>query len=118
MSEPFVALFFVIDDKILLHKCRLENAEHYAEMRNYPRSHMDVWERHYKSEYHVDFDFYPRGRVIYDMRKEEFYIYYDPCCAKQAMKVRMMLGRLTCKLKCDPNYICNQCKDKERSSSY
>jgi hypothetical protein len=52
------------------------------------------------------------------MRKEEFYIYYDPCCAKQAMKVRMMLGRRTCKLKCDPNYICNQCKDKERSSSY
>lgn len=111
MAEPFVALFFVVDGQILLHKCRLENAEHYAEMRNYPRSHMDVWERHYKLKYNKDFDFYPRGRVIYDMRKDEFKIFYDTCCAKQAFKIRMMLGNRTCILKDDSNYNCSICRN-------
>ena len=110
MHKPFVALFFVVDGKTLLHRCRLENAEHYDDVRNYPRSHMDVWEKHYEKKYEKEFDFYPRGRVVHDMRTGEFTIYYDECCSKEAFKVRMMLRNRTCHLEQDKNYSCHLCR--------
>ena len=111
MNEAFVALFFVVNGKILLHRCRLENAEHYGDIRNYPRSHMDVWEKHYEAKYGKEFDFYPRGRVVHDMRNDEFIIYYGGCCSKEAFKVRMMLRNRTCHLELDEEYSCNECRD-------
>lgn len=111
MSEPFVALYFIVEGKILLHKCRLENAEHYGNLKNYPRSHVDVWEKHYLKLYGRDFDYYPRGRVIYNKATDIFTIYYDPCCVKEARHIRMLLGNRTCEMRTDKQYTCHMCSD-------
>ena len=74
-----VGLFFVVNGKILLYKCDLDKAEKNGKFLNYPKSHMQIWDKYYYKKYHVDFDFYPRGRIIYNTETEEYYIYYDKC---------------------------------------
>ena len=75
----YVGLFFVVRDKLLLHKVQLEDAEKYGDFLNYPESHFDIWEKNYEKLYHVDFDYFPRGRIVYNTKENTFYIYYDKC---------------------------------------
>ena len=74
-----VNLFFQVNKKFLIHKCSNENAEKYGEFLNYPESHFEVWEKNYSSQYHVDFDYFPRGRVVYNLKEKCYYIYHDKC---------------------------------------
>ena len=49
-----------------MHKCENGEAEKYGDFLNYPKSHMEIWDKYYYSKYHVDFDYFPRGRVVYN----------------------------------------------------
>ena len=61
-----VSLFFVVNGKFLIHSCKKENGEKYGDFINYPQSHNEVWDKYYYKKYHVDFDYFPRGRVMVD----------------------------------------------------
>lgn len=102
-----VNLFFVVNNKFLIHECENEKAEKYGDFLNYPLSHMDVWEKYYSSKYRVDFDYFPRGRVVYNVKEECYYIYHDKCIKN--------LDELLEKYKNDNYKICTdfhyQCKN-------
>lgn len=70
-----VGLFFLVSGELLLHRCFLEKAEVYGDFINYPYSHDEIWEKHYREKYQVDFDFYPRGRIVYN-KKDNHNIFY------------------------------------------
>ena len=57
-------LFFVVDGEWLLHMRALEEAEPYGDFHGYPENHDDVWQREYAHKYQVDFDYFPRGRIV------------------------------------------------------
>ena len=59
------ALFFCVNGDLLFHVCSLEEAEPYGMFSNFPHSHYDVWNKNYENKYGVEFDYYPRGRVVY-----------------------------------------------------
>jgi len=79
MPHNQVCLFFYINGKFLVHGCDLEDAEHYGDFLVYSDSHFEVWEKHYAKRYHVDFDYFPRGRVAYRKTDGVFQILYDKC---------------------------------------
>lgn len=71
-----VNIFFVIKGKLIKHECENEIAQKYGDFLNYPYSHMQIWDKHHYKKYHVDFDYFPRGRVIYNI-KENYKICTD-----------------------------------------
>jgi len=74
-----VNLFFKVNDKFLIHKCENENAEKYGDFLNYSESHFELWEKIYAYKYKVDFDYFPRGRVVFNIKENCYYIYHDKC---------------------------------------
>lgn len=109
-----VCLFFYVNGRFLVHGCDLAAAEEYGVYLIYPQSHFDVWERYYASIYSVDFDYYPRGRIVYRKADDSFLIYYDPCLEPviRTWAERYYTGRICfshdehyqCHI-CNPNYI-------------
>ena len=82
--EGFVGLFFVTSDGLLLHTCTIENGEPYGDFVNYPESHDAVWQREYLRKYHVDYDFFPRGRIIFNRVTDVYKLFYDLCANAEA----------------------------------
>ncbi|MDO4488151.1 MAG: hypothetical protein Q4B67_03590 [Eubacteriales bacterium] len=78
-----VGLFFYVKGRLLFHGCSLSEAEKYGNNLIYPGGHFDIWERNYYKKYHVDYDYYPRGRVVYRIKDETFVVYGDRCIDKE-----------------------------------
>ena len=78
-SQIGPALFFCVNGKLLFHGCSLEESDPYGIFSNYPHSHYDIWNENYAQKYSVDFDYYPRGRVVYRSSDDTYLIYYDKC---------------------------------------
>ena len=104
-----VGIFFVVGGMLLIHKCSLTEAELYGDFLNYPKSHMEIWDKHYYSKYKVDFDYYPRGRVIYNTVEKTYYIYYDKCLEKIIKKLNIVPEKESKKYLHDFHYKCSKC---------
>ena len=104
-----VGLFFAAKEKLLLHICAVADGESCGGFVNYPQSHYTVWWREYYREYRVDFDFFPRGRIIFDSVKGVYLLYYDQCIVAETEK---LCGRYTdgmCEVRLDEHYQCHKC---------
>ena len=103
------ALFFYIDNVFFIHGCSISNGKLYGDFINYPHSHHDIWVKKYQKKYNVDFDYFPRGRVIYRSSDNTYLIYYDKC-------MESCIGFLTDKyvgkkitINYDEHYQCYKC---------
>lgn len=103
------ALFFYADGKLLFHRTTIADGEPYGPFVNYPYSHFEVWEKYYQSQYHVDFDYYPRGRVVYRKTDDTFLIYYDKCMEPFIQAVTDRYTGKKVVLDYDEHYQCHQC---------
>lgn len=104
-----VGLFFCVDGKFFFYKCLLSEAESYGDFLNYPASHDAVWRRNHAQKYHVDFDYYPRGRVVYRKSDGIFLIYYDRCIEKGIGEILAYYAGQDVKLQTDEHYQCHRC---------
>ena len=104
-----VGIFFVVNHQVLLHKCELAEAEKYGDFLNYPESHMEIWDKYYCKKYRVDFDYYPRGRIIYNLKEKIYYIYYDKCLKEELKKLGIIPQNTKVKLLTDYHYKCHTC---------
>lgn len=104
-----VGIFFVVPNNILLHTCSLEKAQKYGSFLNYPLSHEAVWERLYLRKYHTDFDFYPRGRIIYDLSDQTYRIFHDGCIEHAAKELAAAYQAGHAILLRDEHYQCHGC---------
>lgn len=103
------ALFFYVNGELLFHGCSLDEGEPYGNFINYPFGHFDIWNTNYHRKYRVDFDFYPRGRVVYRKTDDTYLIYYDKC-------IKQFIGLVTEKYigknietRYDEHYQCRKC---------
>lgn len=104
-----VGLFFIVRSELLLHSCKLAEGEPYGDFLNYPLSHDKVWREHYQKKYHVDFDYYPRGRIVYNKSDQRFILYYDGCIENEAKKMQNCFSHNTCQISRDEHYQCHKC---------
>ena len=107
--QPGPALFFCVNGELLFHGCNLEEGEPYGIFLNYPHSHYDIWNENYEKKYDVDFDYYPRGRVIYRKTDNTFLIYYDRCMEAHLSKVVEKFQNRHYELNLDEHYQCHIC---------
>lgn len=103
-----VCLFFYVDNKFLIHKCDNNEAEKFGNFLNYPESHMDIWNKYYENKYFVDFDYYPRGRVVYNIEENIYYIYHDKCI-KDLSEIIKLIENENYKVLKDYHYQCHKC---------
>ena len=109
ISNTGPALFFFADGELLFHGCSLENAENYGDFLNYPFSHFEIWEKNYRHKYFVDFDFYPRGRVVYRKTDDTYLIYYDKCMEPFINAVIAKYTGKKFEIGYDEHYQCHLC---------
>ena len=103
------ALFFCVDGNLLFHGCTLEAAEPYGDFFNYPNSHYKIWQKYYAHKYKVDFDYYPRGRVVYRKTDDTYLIYYDKCMARFIDSVTEKYAGKKTEIGYDEHYQCCLC---------
>ena len=106
-----VGLFFYVNGKFLLHKCSLEKAEDYGDFLVYPKSHYYIWDKHYYDKYDVDFDYYPRGRIVYRKSDDTFLIYYDTCISEKMSRIEALYEGQKTMLELDEHYQCHICNE-------
>ena len=105
------ALFFYADGELLFHTCSFEAGEPYGDFVNYPCSHYKIWEKYYESKYFVEFDYYPRGRVVYRKTDDTYLIYYDKCIEAFIEVVTEKYAGAKIGLGYDEHYQCHMCNE-------
>jgi hypothetical protein len=104
-----VGLFFVANGTLLLHKCAISEAEPYGDFLNYPESHDKVWRREHYKQYRVDFDYFPRGRIVYNRVAGTYSLYHDACITDMAESLVELYPRGKCTAALDEHYQCHIC---------
>ncbi len=104
-----VGLFFVVEGHILLYACPLKRAGHYGDFLNYPHSHDDVWRVKQSKAYGVEYDFYPRGRIVYNAAGNRYTIYHDRCCEREARYIGERYAPEKVEYALDEHYQCRRC---------
>ena len=80
LDESRVGAFYFIGNKIVSNDADMRDGESYGGYVNYS-SHWDLWSAFLKEypEYEfLDYDYFPRGRVIFDRNKWKYILYIDP----------------------------------------
>ena len=109
MLRGDVGLFFYVNGQFLIHSCPLKDAENYGDFLIYPESHFEIWDRHYEKKYRVDFDFFPRGRVVYLKNDNQYLIYYDRCIGDNISFLNDTYYDGSAVLDFDEHYQCHIC---------
>ena len=109
ISQTGPALFFCINDELLFHSCAVSEGEAYGKFVNFPHSHDSIWRKHYARKYGVDFDYYPRGRVVYRGEDNTYLIYYDRCMEPYIHEVTEMYESEKYIMSYDFHYQCKNC---------
>ena len=105
-----VNLFFKVNKDFLIHECSNLEAHKYGIYLNYPESHFDIWNRFYLVKYNKDFDYFPRGRVIYNIEEKCYYIYHDNCIKEEELKeITDKYKDKNYKILKDMHYSCHNC---------
>ena len=108
-KETGPALFFYVNGRLLFHGCSLEDGEHYGDFINFPKSHYQIWWRYYAYKYKVDFDYFPRGRVVYRKTDDTYLIYYDKCMEPYINEVTDKYDSMKIETGYDEHYQCHKC---------
>lgn len=109
--ENQVGLFFYVNGNFIFHGCPLAEAEPYGDFLTFSQSHMEVWEREYEKKYHVDFDYYPRGRITYHVPSGTSHVYYDRCIGGQIGRIVEAYTDGNAITEYDEHYQCHLCND-------
>ena len=109
--ENQVGLFFYVNGRFLFRGIDLDMAEDYGEYLTYQESHYDIWEKYYEYRYQVDFDYYPRGRVVYKKTEDTYIIYYDQCIETEIVKMKSLYAGKKIMLELDEHYQCHMCNE-------
>jgi len=122
-TEARLGIFWLVDGKLLIESAPLGECEQYGDHYNYPGSHILVWEqwlRIGKAPAASEYEEFPRGRVIHNMKTKQFSLLADKCILKRksliaTIKDELHLPKQTA-LRTDPHYRCSTClygKDEE-----
>lgn len=114
--EPRLGIFWLVDGKLLIDSAPLGECEQYGDNLNFVGSHIAVWERWRqagKAPAESEYEEYPRGRVMCEIRTKKFTLLADRCILKRkdliaTIKDELRLPKKTT-LVTDPHYRCFTC---------
>lgn len=110
---PMIGLFFYVEGKLLAYKVALEDAEVYGDFLTSPVSHDTVWHKGVGLNRPVDFDYFPRGRVVYNKKQEKYIVYIDRCLdtPEHIAEILKAFGLVDCQqtIAFDEHYQCHRC---------
>lgn len=78
-NDKMVGLFFIIGNELITESEHFTKGKQEGVIYRYSKTHKEVWDELYKGKYKVEYDFYPRGEVIYELCSDSYIVYKDPC---------------------------------------
>jgi hypothetical protein len=80
-AEPEVGIFFLVGGKLFVERTPLVEAGTYADCKIHEGDHIQYWEKLLRSGAvpESEYEEYPRGRVAFNIKTEQFMIYADKC---------------------------------------
>lgn len=117
---PEVGIFWLLPNgKTLMDGTPLSEAASYGDLKIHEGTHTKMWsvfQRNDITPRDVEYDEYPRGRVAYNARTRQFWLFADACILKNKAVVSRIMNdfRLPSATKTDkdPHYKCPKCTSK------
>lgn len=116
-AVPKVALFFYHDGKVLQASTPVIDAEDVGGWKNHDMSHADYWDiyqiinRKFRD---IEYEEIPRGRVVYNVPKDQFTLFVDLCLNKPDILAQLMgtfsLPSAKTEIGFDEHYVCKNCR--------
>lgn len=119
--SPQVGIFWVIQDDLYMDTTPIEEAELYGgDFKVHPVGHYEYWEEQLSSPSSIipenarsrDYDYYPRGRVVYSIDQASFILYRDRCISDEMVSLIIYLLGLPVSavtVLSDTHYQCSTC---------
>ena len=120
---PKVGIFYVIDGKLVPDTTPTKEADDYGDFKTHVTPHYKFWallKRFVFPKYKdLDYDYFPRGRVVYKKVEDRYSIYLDKCVMKDKKMVAQIKKEFNlpynkCKVLVgfDYHYQCKKCNPK------
>lgn len=113
-SNPIKSDFY--EQTILSDSCPINNADTYGEFKICNTDHYSYWKKIQKASSRlkiVDYDFYPRGRVVYNTKTNKYHIILDKCIQGEntidLIIDEFKLPRKDVIIMSDEHYKCHRC---------
>lgn len=110
---PMIGLFFYVRGRLIPYRIAPEQAEVYGDFLTSSISHDAVWQKGIGADIPVDFDCFPRGRVVYNTREQNYMVYIDSCLntPEHIAEIIQGFGLADCSyaIGFDQHYQCHQC---------
>lgn len=110
---PTIGLFFYVKGKLLAYKAAPEESEVYGDFLTCSVSHDEVWRERTGLKTPYDFDYFPRGRVVYNIRDDKYVVYIDKCLDEPVYINKIVeafgLKNNVCVIGFDEHYQCHRC---------
>jgi hypothetical protein len=120
-GKPEVGIFWTTaGGKLLMDGTPITEAESYGNLKIYDGTHTKLWDTYQRAGIvpaDIEYDEYPRGRVAYDTKKRQYYLFADACILKNKTAVTMIMNEFNLPWSNtvadkDPHYKCPACKPK------
>lgn len=110
-----VGIYFVVNKKLLYEFIDIEGAEKFGDFKVYSGSYYNVWTKKYERIYKKSFDYFPRGRVVYNFISDEFILYADKCIIDEIINnIKLIFGLTETDVvirETDSHYVCHECNE-------
>ena len=116
--EPEVGIFFVVGDELFIESTPLGAAESYGEdFLIHPGDHASFWKRIIKlkeSFSDISYDYYPRGRALFNVKKNRYWVYLDKCALRDPGMIAEIISEFhlpedKTEIRQDSDYRCHNC---------
>lgn len=124
-SEPMVGIFWLFSRRLVIDSTPLSEAEPYGECLTHPRGHLRYWTMLQQSgqvPIDVEYEWPPRGRVLFDQRRDRFVLLADRCILNRSPLVKQIMARMhlppeKTDVDADSHYRCSRCLAHSRRCS-
>jgi hypothetical protein len=116
---PEVGIIYFINGELYIDGTPVREAEHYGDFLIHSKDHYTYWEEELSSNNSPirllakgkDYDYYPRGRVVYNTVEDRFSIYLDKCIIDNVKQIisLMHLPKAKSEILKDRHYQCSRC---------
>ena len=118
-GSPYIGIFYVIGKELYWEGDHMSEVKAINGIRDYPREHSKYWnlsiQRILPEMKKYDYQYYPRGRVIYNDETKKFEVYCDKCIKSDPNMQREINGEMnipytTVYYTDGAHYKCHNCK--------
>jgi len=120
---PQVGIFYVINSELYSDTTPTIEAEDLGDFKTHPIEHYKFWNllTRYalKKDIDTSYDFYPRGRVVYNKVKDHYILYLDRCLIKNKQVINKIIREFHLptrkySLEDDEHYVCSRCRRRQK----